>query len=382
MSIEEDQDRFSRGAIEYLNKLDEDSIHYHYVKPYVGGPDFFPFFQDSYAFLNMVELLNLAPRSKILDFGCGTGWISIYLAKLGHIVTGIDISPQFITIAQTLKNNEKIFPFREQQELTCSFFTHNADKEPFVGETRFDCVILYSVLHHLVHPGKVLGDILKNNLEENGKIIIYEGVKPPAGSFHDKKMQELIDKYDTLERPFTPDELLLMLRDAGYDRISCYEPINGLFPRNDETIKNIKSVIKSPPTINAILAYKPAVSFKADIVLKTRTRNFKPGENITLEFELRNQGTLPWNHQAISPEGNYFTLGARLHKDGTLFSDSVPRALLPGVVFPGDNVSLEWKWTVPGEKADYSLVFDMVCEGTFWFSSRGSKEFIFNFTVN
>src|SRR5215208_3144651 len=36
----------------------------------------------------------------ILDIGCGTGSLSIALAELGHKVTGIDLSPSMISLAQ------------------------------------------------------------------------------------------------------------------------------------------------------------------------------------------------------------------------------------------------------------------------------------------
>ncbi|MGB4872206.1 MAG: class I SAM-dependent methyltransferase, partial [Candidatus Promineifilaceae bacterium] len=40
-------------------------------------------------------------EAAILDIGCGTGSLSAVLAGLGHQVTGIDLSPVMISIAQT-----------------------------------------------------------------------------------------------------------------------------------------------------------------------------------------------------------------------------------------------------------------------------------------
>jgi|WetSurMetagenome_2_1015567.scaffolds.fasta_scaffold66508_3 2-polyprenyl-3-methyl-5-hydroxy-6-metoxy-1,4-benzoquinol methylase len=37
----------------------------------------------------------------ILDVGCGTGSLSVVLARLGHTVTGIDLSPAMISCAET-----------------------------------------------------------------------------------------------------------------------------------------------------------------------------------------------------------------------------------------------------------------------------------------
>ncbi len=39
-------------------------------------------------------------RSAILDMGCGTGSLSVVLAGLGHAVTGIDLSPVMISLAE------------------------------------------------------------------------------------------------------------------------------------------------------------------------------------------------------------------------------------------------------------------------------------------
>lgn len=50
-----------------------------------------------------VELITLAANGiagkKILDVGCGTGLLSVKLAKLNGIVTGVDLSPDMLSIA-------------------------------------------------------------------------------------------------------------------------------------------------------------------------------------------------------------------------------------------------------------------------------------------
>ncbi|WP_172369325.1 class I SAM-dependent methyltransferase [Sporosarcina jiandibaonis] len=51
-----------------------------------------------------VELINLAgdgiAGKKILDVGCGTGLLSVKLAKLDGLVTGVDLSPDMLSIAR------------------------------------------------------------------------------------------------------------------------------------------------------------------------------------------------------------------------------------------------------------------------------------------
>ena len=46
-------------------------------------------------------LETLAPKSSILDVGCGTGWpIGAYLLQKGYAVTGVDASPEMLKLAR------------------------------------------------------------------------------------------------------------------------------------------------------------------------------------------------------------------------------------------------------------------------------------------
>lgn len=43
------------------------------------------------------EIIETIPqKSKVLDVACGTGTLSIALAKVGHKVIGIDLSPELV----------------------------------------------------------------------------------------------------------------------------------------------------------------------------------------------------------------------------------------------------------------------------------------------
>ena len=68
---------------------------------------------------------------KVLDVGCGTGYFSILLAKDGHQVTGIDLTPDMISCAKQLAREE---------QADCSFMVMDAEKLDFPSET-FDLVI-------------------------------------------------------------------------------------------------------------------------------------------------------------------------------------------------------------------------------------------------
>ena len=67
----------------------------------------------------------------ILDVGCGSGFFSIMLAKKGHRVTGIDLTPEMITCAKELAKEE---------HANCKFLVMDAEKLEFEDHS-FDVVI-------------------------------------------------------------------------------------------------------------------------------------------------------------------------------------------------------------------------------------------------
>ena len=66
---------------------------------------------DTYA-----ELIELAANGiagkKILDIGCGTGLLSVKLAKMGGDVTGVDLSPEMLRIASERANALSTYQLR------------------------------------------------------------------------------------------------------------------------------------------------------------------------------------------------------------------------------------------------------------------------------
>ncbi|MBI4929274.1 MAG: class I SAM-dependent methyltransferase [Bacteroidetes bacterium] len=64
---------------------------------------------------NLVSLLKLSPKNKILDCGCGRGRHSIYLAEKEFDVTGIDISEKNIAEAKKSEKENLTFYIHDQR---------------------------------------------------------------------------------------------------------------------------------------------------------------------------------------------------------------------------------------------------------------------------
>lgn len=100
-------------------------------------------------------------KDKLLDYGCGWGYISRRAAESGWEVTGIDISENEISIAQLMYKHEN----------TGSKIIYSTDTIDSFPEKYFDAVISTEVIEHVHNPGLYLSRI-NRVLKNNGKLII------------------------------------------------------------------------------------------------------------------------------------------------------------------------------------------------------------------
>lgn len=102
---------------------------------------------------------------RVLDVGCGAGYVSLELARAGHHVLGIDIAEGCIEIARkTLEEN----PYRDK------FGSLEYQVMPFRNMTgTFDAVLFSGTLHHFTSPEK---DVRKavELLAPSGLVLCYE----------------------------------------------------------------------------------------------------------------------------------------------------------------------------------------------------------------
>lgn len=220
---------WKQGAIDYLKSLCSEGEHqkvYHYSKPFLGGPDFTSFFQDILSFLNALKHFELPMKSKFIDVACGSGWTSLYLAKLGHEVCGIDISPDLIEIAKEKTRNEKygVYP---GESLKADFLVHDIEDAPLDVKDS-DCAVLFSALHHFYDPLAAISNLARS-LKDNGIIYVWEGVSPEPGTPWFKENMNIMENYHTIERPYSQSEIVKMFEMTGFKHYEFYSEINGLY---------------------------------------------------------------------------------------------------------------------------------------------------------
>jgi SAM-dependent methyltransferase len=246
---------WKEGAKTYLSallRIDPSAERYHLTKPFIGGPDFSSFFEEMNKFINVLQKLNLPMKSHILDVGTGPGWTSYFLGKLGHRVLGIDISQELLDLAKKRIQSDPFPPYREIP-FTVNFKLHDIEKDPLVTEEFFDVAICESTLHHFLDPISALRNI-GGSLKPSGVIVILEGIAPERGSCWDKKYEELMVEYKTLERPYTREQMAKLLTLTGFRFYSFYSGVNGFFEQNKAGISEMRNMFDFGKNYNYVFA--------------------------------------------------------------------------------------------------------------------------------
>ncbi len=152
------------------------------------------------------------PRSRLLDIGCGSGRDLALLASLGHEGFGVDATPEFVTLSQSL-----------HPELTGKVL-HAAlpnFEPPFGGG--FDGILCSAVLMHIAESELVPAALsIKRCLKNHGRLLY---------SVPSKRLDVVTENRDANGRLFVPDQsnrLQKIFEQLGFSLISKWDNADSL----------------------------------------------------------------------------------------------------------------------------------------------------------
>jgi len=109
----------------------------------------------------ILEPLKGDKNLRVLDAGCGEGYLSRFLAKLGHKVWAIDFCPKLIKAAEKL----------EKKKLLGIKYLLEDFRETHFSDSFFDAVISHQTINEIENPKKALKEFYRI-LKKRGRLIL------------------------------------------------------------------------------------------------------------------------------------------------------------------------------------------------------------------
>jgi 2-polyprenyl-3-methyl-5-hydroxy-6-metoxy-1,4-benzoquinol methylase len=172
---------------------------------------------------------------RVLDAGCGDGWLSVILAKRGAFVEGFDISEEGIRVA------------RQRAEVNgvthmCRFAVGSFYEIP-LSNASVDAVIGQSILHHLGHKARAAEEL--HRVMKPGSRAVF------AEPFGNALWLESVRRYVPVKSaaPEDPGEWARQFKYADV------EPFRALFDvelQEFQLLSRLERVVSWPPFVRAV----------------------------------------------------------------------------------------------------------------------------------
>lgn len=145
----------------------------------------------------------LTPEVKLLDYGCGTGLLGLYLLTYVKQVTGIDTSPGMLEVLREKITQSKI------SNMEVQLLDLQEPLESPIVQHSFDAVTMNMVLHHVKNISTLFAN-LKSLLSPGGTLFIADLDTEP-GTFHGTEIPGIF------HLGFDRDGLSDQLAEAGFN---------------------------------------------------------------------------------------------------------------------------------------------------------------------
>ncbi len=193
--------------------------------------------------LSGIESLNLPANTTVLDLCCGKGGVSVQVAKkFGFKVTGVDVMPVFLEIAQKKSDEYKVSHL-------CKFVEQDVN-EYVKTSHNFDLVILAAA-------GAVLGNIkqtvgiLRSQIKNGGYIFFDDGYLREGSQVMDRKGYEYCLNYQNTKNALLSygDRIIAEINTSAVSKKINYEYQQLIEKRGTELI------LKHPEIKEDIIKY-------------------------------------------------------------------------------------------------------------------------------
>jgi SAM-dependent methyltransferase len=152
----------ARDAMQFVNEQDDATLERFIERLELRGKDpTFAAYREAY-----LELIDLSRAAAILEVGCGTGVVTRAIAErdgFAGTVTGIDQSPQFVAVAESLAAGDD----------RARFAVGDAHELDFPAAS-FDVVVAHTLVSHVRDPLAVLAEAARV-VRPGGTVVVFDG---------------------------------------------------------------------------------------------------------------------------------------------------------------------------------------------------------------
>jgi SAM-dependent methyltransferase len=143
------------------------------------------------------------PPARVIEFGCGTGWLSLFLAARGYTVTGVDIAPEAIAAARDQA---------AQRGLAVDFQLGDYESPP--PATACDYALFFDSLHHAEDEALAVRRAYEA-LRPDGALIAFE---TRAGHSATPASRRAVAEFGVHEKEMDVATIAALGRAAGFRR--------------------------------------------------------------------------------------------------------------------------------------------------------------------
>ncbi|HWI65795.1 MAG TPA: class I SAM-dependent methyltransferase [Symbiobacteriaceae bacterium] len=154
----------------------------------------------------VLDAAAIQPEDRVIDVGCGTGFLLLGAARRASQVVGVDVTPAMLAEARR-RADEAGLTNVTLREAT-------AEALPF-ADLRFDVAVTRLTLHHFGNPVRVLGEIHRV-LRPGGRLVLCDitAADDPAKADLHNRLERLRDPSHVQHYPTAT--VLKMIEGAGF----------------------------------------------------------------------------------------------------------------------------------------------------------------------
>jgi SAM-dependent methyltransferase len=219
------------GELGYFDALTDVGLRHALNKPW-SDPERGRMLQQ----LGALLLLLPPPPARVLDLGCGTGWLSWMLQTCGYDVTGVDIAPRAVELAEAYVAQ---MAMPEHVDVGVPAFLASAvDALPFDSE--FDAAIFFDSLHHVPDEVAAITSVARA-LKPGGVLLTSE-----PGRGHAAASAGVIEEFGVTERDMPVGRIRKAGEAAGLVHVATLS-------RADELGSHLYGWVGKPRTVRSRL---------------------------------------------------------------------------------------------------------------------------------